>query len=373
MPDEIDIDDELTQQANDNAPPFKLIPAAELTKQPAPIRWLIRNYIPEAAMIEVFSPPGHGKSFLVLDMVFCIANDLNWHDHDTKPGTVIYLAGEGFAGIGQRLRALEIKHGIQANNLIVSQQPASLTDEQNAAWVADAIHQHEPALIVIDTLSRNFGAGDENSTRDMNAFISNLDLHIRGNAAVLIVHHSGHAEKSRARGSSVLFGAVDVEYSISKSENTLTMTNTKAKDFEPPKPLSFELRQQALDWCDDQGDPVKSAILELTEWQPGRSEAKTKPLSAQNRDVLTALERAIELHGEKPSKEIMERFGGFGIGSGRRVVHIDHWRNEAYPILDVESGERELANKRARFNRAKEALRKQHIQTMDGYWWPIYD
>lgn len=371
MPDEIELNDDFTQQANDNAPIFKLVPATDLTKQPAPIGWLIRNYIPEAAMIEIFGAPGSGKSFVALDMVFCIANGLGWHDHDTKPGTVIYLAGEGFAGIGQRLRALEIKYDLKAENLIVSQQPASLTDEQNAAWVADAIRQHEPVLIVIDTLSRNFGAGDENSTRDMNAFISNLDLHIRGNAAVLIVHHSGHAEKGRARGSSVLFGAVDVEYSIIKSENTLTMTNTKAKDFEPPKPLSFELKQQALDWRDDQGDPVKSAILELTEWQPPKD---SKPrLSARNEAILTALERAIELHGIKPDKEITERFGGFGIGSGRRVVHVDHWRKEAYPVIDVDSDGGESEAKRKAFNRAKDALRKNYVQTMNGYWWVIYE
>lgn len=351
---------------------FQLIPASELTKQPIPIRWLIRHYIPKSSVIEVFGAPGSGKSFVALDMAFCVSNGLDWHTQSTQPGTVIYLAGEGFAGIGQRLRALEIKHGIKANNLIISQQPASLTDEQNAAWVADAIHQHNPELIVIDTLSRNFGPGDENSSRDMNAFIFNLDLHIRGEAAVLIIHHSGHAEKSRARGSSVLFGAVDMEYSLSKSENKLVLANTKSKDFEPPRPLSFKLRQQELDWIDDQGEQVKSAILEPTEWHPSKD---SKPrLSARNQAILTALERAICLHGIKPEKAITERFAGFGFGSGRHVVHVDHWRKEAYPVIDVDSTDSIGADaKRKAFNRARDTLRKNHVQTMNGFWWVIYE
>ncbi|MCK5667136.1 MAG: AAA family ATPase, partial [Thiotrichaceae bacterium] len=208
-----------------NIASFKLIPATALTTQPTVIKYLVKGYIPEKSIIEIFGAPGSGKSFVAMDWAFCIANGIDWHEKGTSQGTVVYIAGEGFAGIGQRLRALEVKHGMPANNLIISKQPASLTDEQNAQWVADAIHQHNPVMIVIDTLSRNFGGGDENSTRDMNAFISNLDLYIKGDATVVLVHHSGHSEKSRARGSSVLNGAVDVEYCINKNENIVTMSN----------------------------------------------------------------------------------------------------------------------------------------------------
>lgn len=38
--------------------------------------------------------------------------------------------------------------------------------------------------------------------------------------SVLIVHHSGHAEKQRARGAMALKGALDCEYKVEKKITT---------------------------------------------------------------------------------------------------------------------------------------------------------
>jgi len=362
----IHIDVKEEENHDEQQQPFQLVPATELTAKPSHIRYLIKDYIPEQSIVEIFGSPGSGKSFVALDMAFCIANGIDWHNRRTGQGTVVCILGEGFFGTGQRLRALEIKHGIPANNLIVSKQPASLTDEQNALWVADAVHQYDPVMIVIDTLSRNFGGGDENSTRDMNAFISNLDLYLKGDATVVLVHHSGHAEKGRARGSSVLNGAVDVEYCISKSESMLTMINTKAKEFEPPKGLSFEMTPQELDWQDEDEEPIKSIVLTESEYKPSNDKSKPR-LTGRNEAILAALQRATEQHGIKPDREITERFGGFGIGSGRKVVHVDHWRKEAYLVISSEATDA----KRKAFDRAQDTLMKNHIQTLNGFWWLI--
>ncbi|RNI20619.1 AAA family ATPase [Paracoccus pantotrophus] len=101
-----------------------------------------------------------------------------------------------------------------------------------------------PILVVLDTLARNFGGGDENSTKDMSAFIAAADSLKADHAdcAVLIVHHSGHAEKQRARGAMALKGALDVEYRLEGSNSGLVLTNTKMKDEEPPKPLRMTLQ-----------------------------------------------------------------------------------------------------------------------------------
>ncbi len=60
--------------------------------------------------------------------------------------------------------------------------------------------QHgQPALVVLDTLARNFGPGDENSTADMTKFIAGLDWMMENQITRLLVHHSGHSDKSRGR------------------------------------------------------------------------------------------------------------------------------------------------------------------------------
>lgn len=56
----------------------------------------------------------------------------------------------------------------------------------------------------------------------MGGFIANLDAFLRKRAwgaTVLVVHHSGHADKSRSLGSVALKGAVDAEYSLTKVES----------------------------------------------------------------------------------------------------------------------------------------------------------
>lgn len=104
-----------------------------------------------------------------------------------------------------------------------------------------------PALIVIDTLARNFGPGDENSNTDMGRFLNHVDglLRARFGATVAIVHHTGHSHKDRARGATALKGGMDFEYRIETVGAGLLarMTCTKMKDAREPEELWLEGRE----------------------------------------------------------------------------------------------------------------------------------
>jgi hypothetical protein len=117
--------------------------------------------------------------------------------------------------------------------------------------------------VVIDTLARNYGPGDENSTKDMTLFIDALDFWFRQRfgCCVLLVHHSGH-NMDRARGSSSLKAAIDAEYEVTKTEEgVITFQPRKMKDAEEPDPLAFRLESVDLGVVDDLGDPITSAVL----------------------------------------------------------------------------------------------------------------
>lgn len=120
----------------------------------------------------------------------------------------------------------------------------------------------KPVLIVLDTLVRNYGDGDENSTQDMSRFVAACDkIRNRYDSTVLVVHHTGHAEKSRARGALALKAALDAEYRLTKSERLL-LTATKMKDADMPDPLGMELVSVELPGIvDDFGNPVTSAAI----------------------------------------------------------------------------------------------------------------
>lgn len=68
--------------------------------------------------------------------------------------------------------------------------------------IAEATGEFGIKIIVPDTLARNFGDGDENSTGDMNRFVSAVGRMIeRFGCAVVVVHHSWHGDIMPAKHS----------------------------------------------------------------------------------------------------------------------------------------------------------------------------
>jgi hypothetical protein len=373
LPDEIEIDAEGPDSAP-NAKPFPLICAAELTAKPIIIQWLLEGYIERGSLNMLFGEPAAGKSLFALDWAFCLAHGIHWHDHATEQTDVVVIAGEGFAGVGRRLKALEVKYGRPSpDRLFISERPADLIDENNAQWVADSITAlcPNPGLIIIDTLHRNM-TGDENSSSDIGQFVANIDNHLKPlGAAVLIVHHSGHGTAQRSRGSSSIRAAMDGEFSATKDGLSIVLSCTKAKDFEALKPQQFSLKSIELPWLDDDGEPLKSVYLEHTgDAQPTTSKRK---LSARDDAILTALSEAIDKHGVEPSAEIKEKFAGFGKWSSAKVVHVDHWRERAYKTMTIDAeGEAAAPAKKMAFKRCRDRLLNQGFTVeYGGYCWRI--
>lgn len=374
LPDEIDAD--LPESAPD-AKPFPLICAAELTAKPIAIQWLLDGVIERGSLNLLFGEPAAGKSLFALDWAFCVAHGIHWHQRATERAGVVVIAGEGFAGIARRLRALEAKYGMPGASLLyISKQPADLIDSNNAQWLADSIAEifPNPGLVVVDTLHRNM-TGDENSSADIGRFVANLDNHIKPlGAAVLVVHHSGHGTNQRSRGSSSIRAAMDAEFSASKDGCNVVLTCTKAKDFEAFKPQQFTLKPVELPWLDDDGEPLKSVVLEYA--GDARTTTTRRRLSARDDAILTALSEAIDKYGVEPSAEIREKFAGFEKWSSAKVVHVDHWRERAYRAMTVDavSGEDKTDTKKKAFQRCRNKLHDiGHVVLYGDFAWRIFD
>lgn len=248
---------------------FKLSRYGDMTMEPP--KWLIKGILEDNSLGVIFGASGHGKSYLVLDMAACIASGRDFHGRKTKQtGAVIYIAGEGHAGLTKRLRAWELYNetSLKTAPLYISHRPAALCDDEFMAHVKAAVEavgkRQRVALIIVDTWARNM-AGDENSTVDTTKAIRAVDdLREKYHCTGLIVHHSGQAESERGRGSSALRAALDIEYRVEIKNEKMTVQNTKMKDGEPPDMLIFNFEQVDIDMVDDDGDPVFSAALEET-------------------------------------------------------------------------------------------------------------
>lgn len=248
--------------------PFSFVDTSEITE----IDWVVEDHLEADSLSLIFGEPACGKSLITIDMACSVATGNPWHGHEVKRGLVIYIAGEGFNGLGRRFRAWELHNGVSLKGapIVRSHKPARLYDRQAAVDVAESVYavaQYTgmiPSLIVVDTVARNMG-GDENSTQDMNAFVEHLDMCLRTpyKAAVVCVHHSGKASPGQARGSTSLRGAIDAEYQIEKSATSdiISMTNKKMKDADAPPEKRFSINKIGLGVQSKKGMEIGSVAL----------------------------------------------------------------------------------------------------------------
>lgn len=261
---------------NDISKGFQFFDVSTLISDIKPIDWVIKRFFETDSLGLIFGAPGGGKSFFAVDIACSIATGTPWMSNDVKQGQVFYIAGEGHNGLARRFKAWETARGvtIEAGRIFKSGGAMQALDEESVKEVSDMIADQViasgemPGAIVIDTLARNFGAGDENSTEDMSKFIQHVDkwLRQRFKCCVILVHHSGH-NMERARGSSALKAAVDAEYEISKDESgNVKIRTTKMKDAELPGDLILRLKGVELPGLfDEDGEPITSAVLEVAD------------------------------------------------------------------------------------------------------------
>jgi len=313
----------LSSQGAESPGGFRLARFGTLELRPP--KWLVKGLIESDSLALVFGDPAGGKSFFGLDLAASIATGTPFHGHDVKtPGPVVYIAGEGHSGLARRLRAWEIhtQKPLAQAPLFISSAPAALCEADYMARVASAIDSATreagpPVLLVLDTWSRSL-AGDENSTGDVALAISALDrLRARYGCAALAIHHVGHADKARARGSTVLRGAVDTEFKLERGvDGIIRVENTKMKDGCPPAPMAFVLCDVDLGVLDEDGCAVTSAVLVAQDFKP---ESAPRPATgARQKEALAIFEAEVERHRKNVSDS--------GRDPDEARVSIDAWK-----------------------------------------------
>ena len=240
------------------------------------LEWLIEGIIPKKSFVAMYAPPASFKSFVALDMAHSIASGEDWMGHPTNPtmdgdrrqGCILYLAGEGFGGMGARVKALKIFKDSDGSEpiLIVRHQINLRSSDEDYLALIESVNEvllernWTIDLIIVDTLMRASGGGfNENSSEDMGMIVNKMgELMQYYNCALMAIHHSGKDVSRGLRGHSSLLGAVDTELEIVRVDNAISfkdavsrkngdvagqgiLTVTKQKDGEDGKPIGFEV------------------------------------------------------------------------------------------------------------------------------------
>ena len=149
-------------------------------------------------------------------------------------------------------------------------------------------------MVVIDTLNRAMGGGNENSAEDMGAFLAAAaKLQKALGCLVLIVHHSGKDEAKGSRGHSSLLGAVDTELEVRREpQQPGNLKVTKQRDGDDGRRFGFGLQVVTIGE-DEDGDQVTSCVITVeAEQEP------IKPLKGNQAKAWKALGQALDVGGE---------------------------------------------------------------------------
>ncbi|HCG9257289.1 TPA: AAA family ATPase [Vibrio parahaemolyticus] len=270
----------------------------------AATEWLVKDLIPASSFGMVYGASGSLKTFLTVDASCSISEGKDWCNKPVKRGAVVYVAAEGQRGIAKRIKAWEVANDVETQHLYVLSHSVIMSEVDAVTNLAHAIKELEVyenvkvQLVVIDTLARCY-AGDENTSRDMSAFVQGCDkLKSYLDSTILCVHHSGRDESRGARGSSALKAACDFEFQVKRDGKAklLTFINTKQKEGEeaPDVEIEFDLVELGIQ-CDEKLPITSLARVKQVKVKEEQDDESNDPVLALLNEKFSGTANRIEL------------------------------------------------------------------------------
>ncbi len=205
------------------------------------INWLWDSFIPKGSKVLLTGFPKSGKSTFCRHLVTAIANGLPFAGFETTKTKILWIGlEEPTRDTIQRFEKLGA-----SENLLYLSRPFNDSKEdiqRLKKWVLEK----QIGLVVIDTLDKYWRVQDENSASQTVASLSGLiDLTQSTNVTVILIHHIRKApgrDGSDIRGSSAIFGTVDVSLTLRRDKDPIRKLETQARYDQIPEALILELK-----------------------------------------------------------------------------------------------------------------------------------
>lgn len=172
-----------------------------------PPRYVIDGWLPVGFFSDFYGLPGSKKTFVILDMLRCVAAGIPWHGHAVQQGATILFEGEGLDQLQARILAWDEGHEHATLPIPTrwTAEPVNLTTPEGVATVVRTARRYEQAHsvkvvavgfdpIVEYMVGNEVDGGNELVTRGLRALAQHLNV-----AVVAGVHTNAAGE--RARGS----------------------------------------------------------------------------------------------------------------------------------------------------------------------------
>lgn len=209
---------------------FEVLSVEDIYNLPDP-EYLIKDLMISEGLFFLYGAPGCGKSFIALSMALSIAAQFEkwWGRKIERTGPVIYISSEGVSDMKYRIQAWASRNGLDAKKLPfrMIRQTINFMSEADITKLLRTVRRvseklgQNPALVVVDTVSRVLPGADENLQKDMTLFIRGCDIvRTTFNTAVMGVHHTSR-NGGAMRGSTVFDGAGDGIFYVGREEGSM--------------------------------------------------------------------------------------------------------------------------------------------------------
>jgi hypothetical protein len=260
-----------------------------------PKDWLVHDILGRGEFSVWFGHPGASKSVIVGDLCCHVAWGKDWFGRRVRQGAVVYVAAERAAVVKRRFGAFKHVNKPSADKLPILIVSGHIDLYQGRGHVEQLLadieafqkqRADELALVVIDTLNRTLGGGDENGSSEMGAFVSSVGrIQAATGAHVLAIHHPPKDGELRLRGHSALLGAVDTSVAVKHEKSYRSAVVQKQNDGEEGIGIAYDLKRIVLA-THEQGETTAPIVVPL---DGGALAEPTKLVSGHRKGVLASL------------------------------------------------------------------------------------
>ena len=229
----------------------------QLDDQGVEFDWLVSGWLSSRDRSVLAGDSKAGKSFLALEIAFCIAFGRDVFGLPTKRGGVIYQCGEGLLGFKKRMRAWracddfsrDVPFRLLQRGIDIYRDYDQVDALIEEILAHAALFDVPLRFVVIDTLAKASVGADENAVKDMGLVFKNVErIAERTGAHVMLVHHL--TKPGVVRGSTSIYAGVDQVLVLTRDETTKlrTLTLDKQKD-EEEEPNSTSRTGSKWSWA----------------------------------------------------------------------------------------------------------------------------
>jgi hypothetical protein len=285
-----------------------------LIEADTPTDWLVEGIIPEQNLVLVHGQSYSGKSYIVSDLAASLALGLDWHGHRIdRQRRVLFVLSEGRKGYSRRLASAlrwkanhhpEVVGHLRDLPLFRHEAPLILdprgkADRQESFRVLGKEIERLGIEVVVFDVFADFTPGLDENSREMGHAVKMLAPDVLpGKPVTILVHHEGHDNKGRPRGTSAFLAAPDVRIAVDitgqdnpdvPTRSVIRLRNKKQKDEDPFRPFALVLEKP---------DPSLNAPI-ITGWANADEvrvyEPSTKSLTDKQARILDSVRSLYEL------------------------------------------------------------------------------